>query len=143
MTSKEQVTLTVHAHIQEVSCTYKCIFGISHPTKGVEQGTNHNVMGKGHSYLILTGSGRVYWFLNVKNSQVTYGKGVPRYSVEDEQCLAEQHFGDRLNEYDSFGDVYKKKIISRLTPLHEYQWKRWHFERIMTIGDASHKVSHL
>ncbi|KAL9622089.1 MAG: hypothetical protein Q9160_003588 [Pyrenula sp. 1 TL-2023] len=85
-------------------------------------------------------SSRVYWFLNVKDAEVTYGKGVPQYSREDEQLLAEQHFEDRLNEYDTFGDVYKRKTISRLTPLHEYQWKRWHFQRIMTIGDACHKL---
>ncbi|KAK7756873.1 hypothetical protein SLS62_000889 [Diatrype stigma] len=84
--------------------------------------------------------GRIYWFLNVKNEQVTHGKGVPRYSVDDEFRLAKQHFEDRINEYDTFGDVYKSKIISRLTPLHEYQWKRWHFGRIMTIGDACHKL---
>jgi hypothetical protein len=125
-----------------VPCTYKCIFGISHPTKGIEGGTNHIVMGKGYSYLILTGPGKIYWFLNVKNSEPTYGKGVPSYTVEDERRLAEQHFEDRLNEYDTFRDMYKNKIISRLTPLHEYQWKRWYFGRVMTIGDASHKVSY-
>jgi 2-polyprenyl-6-methoxyphenol hydroxylase-like FAD-dependent oxidoreductase len=114
---------------------------MSRPTKGIKQGTNHVVLGKGYSYLIMTGSGKVYWFLNVKMSQVMHGKEVPRFSVEDEQRLAEQHFGDQLNEYDSFEDVYKNRIIATLTPLHEYQWKRWYFERIMTIGDACHKVS--
>lgn len=121
-------------------CVYKCIFGISTPTKGINLGTNHIVMGKNYSYVIFTGPGKVYWFLNVKNQQLTYGKGVPRYTVEDEHRLAEQHFGDRLNEYDTFEDVYKNKVISVLTPLHEYQWKRWYYGRTMTIGDAAHKV---
>lgn len=114
---------------------------MSHPTPGIKQGTNHIVLGYGHSYLILTGPGNVvYWFLNVKDSHVTYGKGVPRYSAEDEQRLVKEHFTDRLNDSDKFEDVYKNRIISTLTPLHEYQWKRWYFQRIMTIGDASHKV---
>jgi 2-polyprenyl-6-methoxyphenol hydroxylase-like FAD-dependent oxidoreductase len=114
---------------------------MSYPTKGIEGGTNHIVMGEGHSYLILTGPGKIYWFLQVKNSETTYGKGVLNYTVEDERRLAKSHFEDRLNEYDTFGDLYRNKIISRLTPLHEYQWKRWYFGRVMTIGDASHKVS--
>lgn len=114
---------------------------MSYLTKGIEKGTNHIVMGEGHSYLILTGPGKTYWFLQVKNSETTYGKGVPNYTVEDERRLAESHFEDRLNEYDTFGDLYRNKIISRLTPLHEYQWKRWYFGRVMTIGDANHKVS--
>ncbi|KAI9655144.1 MAG: hypothetical protein M1821_005627 [Bathelium mastoideum] len=127
-------------YFQEVPCTYKCIFGMSKPTKGIEKGTTHVVMGKNYSYGIGSGTGKIYWFLNVKNSETTYGRGVPRYTVEDEQRLAEQHFKDRLNEYDTFEDVYRNRIKSRLTPLHEYQWKRWYFGRIMTIGDASHKI---
>ena len=133
--------LTIDILLPGVPCTYKCIFGMSRPTRGIKRGTNHVVMGKGHSYLFLTGPGKVYWFLQVRNSHVTYGKEIPRYTEEDERDLAEKHFGDRVNDYDTFEDVYKNRLISRLTPLHEYQWKRWYFERIMTIGDASHKVS--
>lgn len=117
------------------------MFGLSRPTKGIPKGSTHVVMGKNYSYTIASGPGRIFWFLMVKNSEMTYGKGVPRYSVEDKQRLAEQHFQDRLNEHDTFEDLYGNKIISGLTPLHEYQWKQWYFERIMTIGDASHKVS--
>ena len=114
---------------------------MSRPIEGIERGTNHIVMGKGHSFLILTGRGKVYWFLQAKNSKVTHGKDIPRYSVEDEEQLAKQHFGDRINKCVTFEELYRNKIMSRLTPLHEYQWKRWYFDRIMTIGDANHKVS--
>lgn len=103
-------------------------------------GTNQIIMGKNYSYVVFTGPGSIYWFLNVKNPRVTHGKEVPRYTAEDELRLAEEHFGDQLNEHDTFGDVYKSRRISRLTPLHEYQWKRWHFKRVTTIGDAAHKV---
>lgn len=98
-------------------------------------------MGKNYSHTVASApGGLIFWFLHAKNSEVTHGKGIPRYSVEEERSLAEQHFQDRLNEHDTFEDVYKKRIFSKLTPLHEYQWKRWYFERIMTIGDACHKV---
>ncbi|KAK7745573.1 hypothetical protein SLS53_003073 [Cytospora paraplurivora] len=114
---------------------------MSHPTKGIEQGTSHTILGKGSSYIFLTGGGKVYWFLNTKNSQIAHGEDVPRrYSAEDEHQLAKKHFRDQLNEHDTFEDVYKQRIMSTLTPLHEYQWKHWYFERIITIGDASHKL---
>jgi hypothetical protein len=125
-----------------VPCAYKCIWGISNPVKGVEPGSIHVIMGKNQSYSVFTGPGKLHWLLYVRNPQMMYGKGVPKYTVEDEQRLAEQHFGDPINEYITFGDVYKSRIVSGLTPLHEYQWKTWHFERIMTIGDACHKVSY-
>jgi len=28
-----------------------------------------------------------------------------------------------------------------MTPLAEYTYKKWHFDRIITIGDAARKVS--
>ncbi|KAM3073525.1 hypothetical protein ACMFMG_004581 [Clarireedia jacksonii] len=123
-----------------VPCAYRCIWGISHPVKGVEPGSIHVIMGKDQSYSVFTGPGKLHWLLYVRNPQMMYGKNVPRYSVEDEQRLAEQHFGDPINEYTTFGDVYNSRIVSGMTPLHEYQWKRWYFERIITIGDACHKV---
>lgn len=98
-------------------------------------------MCKNYSHASITGSsGKVFFFLNVKDKAVTHGKSIPRYFVEDERALAEQHFQDRLNEHDTFGDVYKARIIFKPTPLHEYQWKRCYFERIITISDAAHKV---
>ena len=115
---------------------------MAHAPPGIKKGSTHIVMGKNYSHSIMSGpGGRVFFFLNAKDDAVTHGKAVPRYSVEDERALAERHFQDRINEHDTFEDIYKGKIISRLTPLHEYQWKRWYFERIMTIGDACHKVS--
>lgn len=46
-----------------------------------------------------------------------------------------------VTENISFKKLYDAKISSTLTPLPEYVFKRWHFKRIMTIGDAAHKVS--
>ncbi|PCD38655.1 hypothetical protein AU210_007122 [Fusarium oxysporum f. sp. radicis-cucumerinum] len=123
-----------------VPCLYKCIWGISHPTPSIESGSIHVVMGKDHSYSLFTGREKLYWFLYVKNASTMHGKQVPRYTADDEQQLAEQYFEDRFSETVTFGDVYKNKMVASLTPLHEYQWKRWHFGRIMTIGDACHKV---
>lgn len=133
---------TLSFDCEGVPCAYKCIWGISHSMKSIKSGSIHIIMGKDCSYLLLTSPEKLYWFLFVKNSRVEYGKDVPRtFGVEEEQRLAEQHFGDWLSDHETFGDAYRNKIISSLTPLHEYQWKRWHFGRIMTIGDACHKVS--
>ncbi|CEI63201.1 unnamed protein product [Fusarium venenatum] len=119
---------------------YSLHWGISHPTPSIKAGSIHVVMAKDHSYSLFAGRGKLYWFLYVKNASIMHGKQVPRYTAEDERQLAEQYFEDHFGKTVTFGDVYKNKIVSSLTPLHEYQWKRWHFGRIMTIGDACHKV---
>jgi 2-polyprenyl-6-methoxyphenol hydroxylase-like FAD-dependent oxidoreductase len=41
-----------------------------------------------------------------------------------------------------FKDVLDNKISSVLVPLQEYVFRQWHFKRIITIGDAAHKVRH-
>ncbi|GKT53993.1 FAD binding domain-containing protein [Colletotrichum tofieldiae] len=68
-----------------------------------------------------------------------YGPDLPRFTKEDEAVLVKEHQNDRITEKFSFRDLYSAKISSVLTPLPEYVFKKWHFNRIMTIGDAAHK----
>jgi hypothetical protein len=70
-----------------------------------------------------------------------YGSEIPRFTKEEEESLAKEHMNDRITPTLLFSDLYNKKIASVYTSLPEYVYKRWHFNRIITIGDASHKVS--
>lgn len=99
-------------------------------------------LNKGYSYLVLSGpQHRVYWFLFVNMGKTHYGPEPPRFTKEDEEALANQHLDDKISENRTFRDLYSTKISSVLTPLPEYVFKKWHFRRIMTIGDSAHKVS--
>ncbi|KAI8290105.1 hypothetical protein K4K60_006852 [Colletotrichum sp. SAR11_57] len=40
----------------------------------------------------------------------------------------------------TFGDLYDNRIKSTLVPLEEHVFRRWHFQRILIIGDAATKV---
>lgn len=126
----------------EVPCYYKCIFGISRPIAALTKGA-HYVMNHYYSYLIITGPGeRVYWFLLVKLDVPLFGNDIPRYSKSDEEALARQHASDPITPSVTFGQLYEARTSSVLTPLHEYVFEKWHFERVITIGDAAHKVRH-
>lgn len=93
------------------------------------------------SYLVLTGpGGRVYWFLFVKLPIPLYGNDIPRYTKDDEARLAQAHALDQVTTTVRFGHIYEARTSSTLTPLHEHVFQKWHFGRIMTIGDAAHKV---
>ncbi|KAF6803052.1 FAD binding domain-containing protein [Colletotrichum sojae] len=119
---------------------YKCIFGISIYKDFIPHMTQTN-MDKHFSYLLIGGpDGRVYWFLFVNLGETQYGPDLPRYTKEDEQALANEHFDDVLGENFTFRDLYDSKISSLLTSLPEYVFKKWHFNRIITIGDAAHKM---
>lgn len=69
-----------------------------------------------------------------------YGPDIPRFTKSEEEALAKQHWNDNITPTLRFSDLYEKKISSVYTALPEYVYKKWYFQRIMTIGDAAHKV---
>ncbi|KAJ5004109.1 FAD-dependent monooxygenase andE [Colletotrichum sp. SAR 10_66] len=83
---------------------------------------------------------RTYWFLFEGVGETKRGKDIPRYSKQDTEKLALAHMPDRLYEEVTFGDIYKNKIMATLVPLEEYVFEKWHYKRIVCIGDASHKI---
>ncbi|KAF5231688.1 hypothetical protein FANTH_13294 [Fusarium anthophilum] len=126
-----------------VPCYYKCIFGISRPIEDLIQGS-HYVYNDKFSYLVLVGpGGKFYWFLFVKLPVPLYGHDIPRYTTVDEEELAAQHASDQITPEVTFGQLYGARTSSTLTPLHEYVFERWHYKRIITIGDAAHKFEPL
>jgi hypothetical protein len=122
--------------------TYACIFGISKGVEGIEKGTLTSVFNEHFSYLVPSGPGdRTYWFLVRNLGKTVYGSEIPRFTKEEEEALAKEHMNDHITPTLRFSDLYNKKIASVYTSLPEYVYKRWYFKRIITIGDASHKVS--
>ncbi|KAG5760045.1 hypothetical protein H9Q72_011842 [Fusarium xylarioides] len=126
-----------------VPCYYKCIFGISRPIEELTQGS-HYVYNDKFSYLVLVGpGGKFYWFLFVKLPVTLHGNDVPRYTKVDEEKLAAQHASDQITPEVTFGQLYGARTSSTLTPLHEHVFEKWHYKRIITIGDAAHKFEPL
>ncbi|KAH8661730.1 FAD binding domain-containing protein [Ilyonectria robusta] len=127
-------------HTECLPTVYKCIFGIS-VMKDWDHTAIQTNLNKNFSYLIIGGpNDRVYWFLLVNMGQTYRGKEPPRFTKQDEEALVNEHRNDRIAELTTFQDLYSKKVTSVLTALPEYVFKKWHFNRIMTIGDAAHKL---
>ncbi|KAF7906736.1 hypothetical protein EAF00_001015 [Botryotinia globosa] len=123
-------------------CDYSCIFGISNPIPGLEPGNLHSVFREQNSYLINGGpEGRVYWFYFFKHPTTLYGRDIPRYTKADEVAVLQAHENDPITPDISFKVLQDRKISSTLTALPEYVYKKWHFERIVTIGDSAHKFN--
>lgn len=121
-------------------CDYSCVFGISTPCPGINPGSLHSVFREHSSYLILGGLHRTYWFYFFNIGKTVYSPNIPRYTKEDEAKIIQDRLDDAILPNLKFRDIYKNKVSSTLTALPEYAFQKWHFGRIMTIGDASHKV---
>ncbi|KXH64083.1 FAD binding domain-containing protein [Colletotrichum salicis] len=91
-------------------------------------------------FIISTPGNRTYWFLFAGVGDTKYGKDIPSYSKEDTEKLALEHWEDLVLKDVTFGDIYKNKIMATLVPLEEYVFKKWHYQRTICIGYASHKI---
>ncbi|KZL77439.1 FAD binding domain-containing protein [Colletotrichum tofieldiae] len=124
-----------------VPVSTRCIFGISKRPSNLAAGTQQMCHNDGWSYLIVGAPGnRTYWFLFEGVGDTKYGKDIPRYSKEDLETLAMAHLEDKIFDDVTFGDLYKNRIMATLVPLEEYVFEKWHYKRIVCIGDASHKI---
>ena len=125
---------------RSIPTEYCCIFGISRPSEKFPCSTQ-NVQGRNNSYLVLTGPDhRIYWFLFKKLPVTAYGK-IPRYTKDQEDALVAEHASDHITDTLTFGELYALRKTSTLQALPEVVFSKWHYNRIMTIGDAAHKVS--
>lgn len=96
----------------------------------------------GRSYLVIHAPGnRTYWCLFKAVDKNLCGKDIPKYSKQEMEDLAQEHVDDKICEDVTFGDLYRNRTMSTLVPLEEYVFDKWHYKRIVTIGDASHKVN--
>lgn len=99
-----------------------------------------NAFFDGRNYMMLSApQNRLYWFLFKEMSKATGGE-IPRFTKDDEIALAREHFSDQLTGSTTFGDVYGNRLHTALVALEEHVFERWHFGRIITIGDSAHKV---
>jgi len=85
--------------------------------------------------------GRVYWFYFFKLAQRAHGHDIPTYTKEDEKKILAARADDNITPNLKFQELLDKRISSALVPLQEYVFRQWYFQRIITIGDAAHKVS--
>lgn len=126
-------------HTEGLTTTHKCLFGIS-VNKTYEPWTQ-GLMNPGWSYLTVSGpDDKVYWFLFKDMKETYHLHDLPRFTKEDEAALVKEHAADFITEDVTFGDLYKTATSSNLSAIPEYVFKKWHYDRIITMGDASHKV---
>ncbi|KAI6403059.1 hypothetical protein MCOR20_007458 [Pyricularia oryzae] len=130
--------------MKQLPFEYECVFGISKPHKSVPPGSNTYVVGKSHSYLIMGGPNRrVYYFLFAKLKEKLLGDKTPRYSEEDAKALAMKYHDEVVLPDCTFGELVDGQTSMGMTALHEHVFEKWHYGRIITLGDASHKVNPL
>ncbi|KAL4999143.1 hypothetical protein BDV10DRAFT_193812 [Aspergillus recurvatus] len=130
-----------YADDDEVFSTYACLFGLSSAVPGLSPGLIGWNLGKRYSYVVGTGpDDRAYWFLAKNMGKTYHGAQIPRFSEEDKERIVQEHWNDRITSDLRMSDLYKAKQHLICTPLTEIVYQKWHFGRMIVLGDAAHKM---
>ncbi|KIA75410.1 monooxygenase [Aspergillus ustus] len=126
----------------KIPAKYECLFGASTAVAGIPRGYLGFGVNQGFSYIIGTGpEDRVYWCLTEKMDTTLYGDDIPRFSKEDEERFVEKHWNDNITVDIRLEDLYKTKLDAIHTPLREFVYSKWHLDRMIVLGDATHKMT--
>ncbi|KAF7555017.1 hypothetical protein G7Z17_g2516 [Cylindrodendrum hubeiense] len=121
---------------------YGCIFGLSSPTGNLKATEVHLTHKKDVTIACMVGPKNIpYWFLFFKLPQTHGGVDLPRYSREDEIALASQEAETCINSSVKFKQLYDNVSFSTTTALPHHVFSKWHFGRIILIGDSAHKFN--
>lgn len=135
-------TTTDDETILALKLEFGCIYGISTQVPEVESGVWYNFMDKQLTLHYIGGKGRrVFWFLILKrriDGETTAMWNLPAGETR-RICESLQH--KRLSPALTFGDIWSRRGIFKMTPLEEGWFKTWHFDRLVIMGDAIRKVS--
>ncbi len=86
-------------------------------------------------------NGRPYWFLFEKLEKTVYYDSTPRLGKEVEVDMINRLRDVVVVNDVTIGDFYDNSSLTGVLPLFEWTFERWHFQRILTLGDAAHKAS--
>jgi 2-polyprenyl-6-methoxyphenol hydroxylase-like FAD-dependent oxidoreductase len=129
----------------KIRCNWRTVFGIAElPSGRLPPGSVHITHGINKSAGVMSvGSGRTYFMLNEALPKELRGNEIPRYTDHDMDEMVRKRWDDVLQRDLRVGELYQRKVRSALVPMAEYAFDRWHFGRIMLLGDAVHKLHHI
>lgn len=125
-----------------ITCSYKCIFGISDRPNGTPDNITFSTYHENHSYNCVSGpDGKIYWSAFFKNDKTVTDKDIPHYKAEEARELALKHGNDHLFHGLQFGDFIARQKGAVMVPVEEYVLDKNFYKRAILIGDSFHKVS--
>lgn len=128
--------------LRSMTADYGCVFGISSPHPNLAAGQQISCYNDGWSILSVVGkNGRLFWFLFFRLDQHYTYTNAPRFSSDEgiKRCEALAH--EPYWQHTRFGEVWERRESFNTTVLQEFVLSKWHWNRIVCIGDSMHKVS--
>lgn len=122
-----------------IRCNFTALFGVS-KLSGEAPPSANNTVGPGQAVALIANRDRGYFLFYQLLPRELRGAEIPQFTAQQRDRFAEEHAGDVLQGSFTFGNLYQRRVRSVLVPLQNYAFKRWHFGRIICLGDTVHKV---
>ncbi|KAH7402239.1 hypothetical protein DE146DRAFT_459836 [Phaeosphaeria sp. MPI-PUGE-AT-0046c] len=120
---------------------YKCLYGISRRTDGINESEVHVNFVKGYSTLIIGSKGKVFWFIFERLDKTYKASDIPRYTKQDAEKFGLKFVSQAITPITTFGDIWNNATSYSLVPTEEAQLKRWTWGRMACVGDSVHKMT--
>ncbi|KAI1849753.1 hypothetical protein JX266_004702 [Neoarthrinium moseri] len=133
---------------QNIRCEHACIFGIAKPMPEVQPGEVIGASTQGTAAGLMVGPKQelfTFWFWQLPEEMRSCPIGaIPRFGEDDKKRELERAASVILTSSGlRFQDVAENLQSSAVTALPHFVLRRWHFGRLIVIGDAAHKFNPL
>ncbi|KAL0937491.1 FAD binding domain protein [Colletotrichum truncatum] len=133
---------------QDIPCEHACIFGTAKPTPGIKPGEVVGASGHGTVAGCMGGPGGevfVFWFWSLPKEQRKCAiNDIPRFDDEDKRREFARGADSLVADNGlRFSTVADNLLYSGVTALPHYVMRKWHYGRLVIIGDAAHKFNPL
>lgn len=109
----------------------------------VTPGVQRSLLDENLTIHLINGKGsKVFWFLIYR---LPPNQRSETWQFRDTEAISmcERLTSKKIDETLSFGDIWSRCSVYKLTPLEEGMFLRCHFGRLLCIGDAIRKVCYL
>ncbi|KAJ5476081.1 hypothetical protein N7475_001810 [Penicillium sp. IBT 31633x] len=145
----ERISATDESVAREITeaftSEYNCIFAVSRndpKNQFLPDAMVHNVYYDGYSAVAAAGvHGLVFWFIFVKNSQLTRTPNCPRFTEEDAEACIQKYGSSQVGPGYTVKDLWNARVKGTMVPLEEGIIKQWSHNRVVLMGDSVHKVT--
>ncbi|KAF7520893.1 hypothetical protein G7054_g12620 [Neopestalotiopsis clavispora] len=133
--------------LDSVACEHACLFGVADAIPEIPAGDMVAVSGHGTTAACCSASGEAFffWFWALPRGQRSCSiDSIPPITDKMKQEELLRAGKEILTDGGlTFRTVLERARFSACTALPHYVLKRWHFGRVMVIGDAAHKFNPL
>src|SRR3569833_348771 len=117
---------------------FRSLFGIGPLLDGMEPGVVSEISHQGFWFQIISQPGRLFWNLYMARHDPPDAE--IHFSEAEAEAVAMEFKDFQVGGGYVFEDLWTTKCRAKLAPLEEGVMQHWHWDRIVLVGDAAHKV---